>query len=99
MNGRSPLDVPSPRSHAADAPAMRPAGMAVGDASTPGRDVRRPARRSVRSRQEEQRGLHALADVVLRAEVELEEDRVDVLLDRSLGQEEGLRDGAVALAL
>ena len=49
--------------------------------------------------QEQQRRLHPLADVVLAGQAELHEDRVDVLLDRPLGQDERLGDRGVALAL
>src|SRR5881275_2555344 len=48
--------------------------------------------------QEHERGLHALAHVVRRRETELHEDRVDVLLDRALGEHERVGDRAVALA-
>ena len=49
--------------------------------------------------QEEQRRLDALADVLGVGEAELEEDRVDVLLDRPLGEDERVGDRRVALAL
>jgi hypothetical protein len=49
--------------------------------------------------QEEQGGLHAFADVLGVVEVELAEGRVDVLLDRSLGEDERVGDRGVALAL
>ena len=49
--------------------------------------------------QEEQRRLDALADVLAVGEAELEEDRVDVLLDRPLGQDQRVGDRRVALAL
>src|SRR6476660_4843235 len=49
--------------------------------------------------EEDQRRLDALAHVVGLGEAELHEDRIDVLLDRPLGQDEGLRDRGVALPL
>ena len=49
--------------------------------------------------QEEQRRLDALADVLGVGQVELEEDRVDVLLDGALGEDERVGDRGVALAL
>ena len=49
--------------------------------------------------QEEQSGLDPLTDVLGAGEAELGEDRVDVLLDRALGQHQRLGDGGVALAL
>src|ERR1700752_1413554 len=56
-------------------------------------------RRVLVLRQQHQRGLDALADVLGVREPELQEDRVDVLLDRARGEKHGLGDGAVALAL
>ena len=47
----------------------------------------------------EERGLHAQADVLRLAEVELQEDRVDVALDRALRDPEARGDRAVAAAL
>src|SRR6476659_8553267 len=49
--------------------------------------------------QVEQNRLHALVNVLLVGEVELREDRVDVLLDRALRQHQGVRDRGVVLAL
>ena len=49
--------------------------------------------------QEQQRRLDAARDVGRPGEVELHEDRVDVLLDRALGEHERLGDRLVALAL
>src|SRR3954471_23767087 len=50
-------------------------------------------------RKEHERRLHALAHILRVGEPELEEDRVDVLLDGALGQEQRLGDRRVALAL
>src|SRR3954462_14930651 len=49
--------------------------------------------------QEQQSCLDAAADVVDLTQVELQEDRVDVLLDGALGEEQRVRDGRVALSL
>src|SRR4029453_4266943 len=49
-------------------------------------------------RKEDQGGLHPPADVRGVGEVELEEDRVDVLLDRALGQDELVGDRLVVVS-
>ena len=54
---------------------------------------------STRVGQVDQRGLDAPADVLLVRQPELHEDRVDVLLDGALAQEQLLGDRLVALAL
>ena len=59
---------------------------------------RRPASRLLGGEEGEGR-LHPLAHFLLLGEIELEEDRVDVLLDPALGQEKRLGDRAVALSL
>src|SRR3954453_11643642 len=56
-------------------------------------------RRGLGLGEEDERRLDALADLLDVGEVELEEDRVDVLLDGALGEDELLGDRAVALAL
>src|SRR5215203_4735918 len=52
-----------------------------------------------RVREVDQRGLHAAADILGVAEVELHEDAVDVALDRTLRQNERPRDRGVAAPL
>src|ERR671936_2489901 len=49
--------------------------------------------------EEQQRRLHPLGDVLGVGQIELEEDRVDVLLDGALREDERLGDRVVALAL
>ena len=56
-----------------------------------------PGGRAVPARQEQQRRLHAPADVVRALQLELGEDRVDVLLYGSLGEHE--RHAIAALLL
>src|SRR5262245_38099741 len=50
-------------------------------------------------RQVQQDGRHPTADHLVVLEPELLKDLPDVLLHRTLGEEQGLRDGRVALAL
>src|SRR5829696_1570600 len=79
----------------------------VWPAPLPGRVRRRPAaayRRTLSGGgavlvQVEQHGLDPPVEVALLGERELGEDRVGVLLDRALGEEEGGGDRGVALAL